>query len=307
MALITCPKCGKQFSEHAKACPLCGASREEIDALIAEKIRTENKEAEERSNRNLKVFGIICLVTVLSVIGYKVYDVAHINFAPIEASNRSELTDYLNQHHSLYSRSSYRVKIPSGVTYIEGGAFSDALCPNRFCDRIVSVDIPRSVTRIGSGAFANCEKLKSILITSSVEEIGNNAFWCCSSLASIKVEKGNRMYDSRCDCNAIIETASNVLVVGSNATVIPSSVTSIGNGAFCGRSGLTSLTIPSSVTYIGKDAFKNCSSLTSLTIPSSVTYIGKDAFGNCPSLILEIPKEFQGQDDLGDCKEIIYY
>ena len=66
---------------------------------------------------------------------------------------------------------------------------------------------------------------------------------------------------------------------GLTSLTIPSSVTSIGNSAFEGCSGLTSLTIPSSVTSIGDRAFWGCSGLTSLTIPSGVTSIGEGTFG----------------------------
>ena len=59
------------------------------------------------------------------------------------------------------------------------------------------------------------------------------------------------------------------------------SVTGIGNGAFDGCSGLTSVTIPNSVTSIGESAFKGCSGLTSVTIPNSVESIGSDAFSGC--------------------------
>ena len=77
---------------------------------------------------------------------------------------------------------------------------------------------------------------------------------------------------------------------GLTSLTIPSSVTSIGSEAFSGCSGLTSLTIPSSVTSIGESAFWDCSGLTSLTIPSSVTSIGNYAFYDCSSLTsLTIP------------------
>ena len=65
---------------------------------------------------------------------------------------------------------------------------------------------------------------------------------------------------------------------------IPNTITSIGDWAFCGCSGLSSITIPDSVTRIGIDAFFSCSSLTSVTIPDSVTSIGERAFSYCSSL-----------------------
>ncbi|MBQ6209968.1 MAG: leucine-rich repeat protein, partial [Prevotella sp.] len=73
------------------------------------------------------------------------------------------------------------------------------------------------------------------------------------------------MYDSRNNCNAIIETSTNTLISGCKNTSIPNSVTTIGDGAFHGCSGLTSITIPNSVTTIGDGAFHGCSGLTSIT------------------------------------------
>ena len=114
--------------------------------------------------------------------------------------------------------------------------------------------------------------------------IGSSAFSYCSGLTSIVVEDGNTSYDSRDNCNAIIEIESNTLIVGCKNTIIPSSVTSIGNGAFYYCSGLTSVIIPNSVTNIGNNAFYYCSGLTSVTIGNSVTSIGNYAFYNCTSL-----------------------
>ncbi len=71
---------------------------------------------------------------------------------------------------------------------------------------------------------------------------------------------------------------------GLTSVTIPESVTSIGLAAFSGCSGLTSVTIPESVTSIDEHAFEGCSGLTSVTIPESVTSIGKRAFSGCSDL-----------------------
>ena len=166
--------------------------------------------------------------------------------------------------------------------------------PDKYSDDIVIPStvyydgINYNVTEIDDEAFIDCSDLTSVVIPSSVELILGNPFQGCSSLASIVVDEGNRWYDSRDNCNAIVikrgdSRPVNMLIAGCKNTLIPSSVTSIDDDAFSG-SGLTSITIPSSVTSIGWSAFSNCSSLESVTIPASVTDIGGGAFSNCSSL-----------------------
>ena len=166
--------------------------------------------------------------------------------------------------------------IPNSVTSIEDYALSSI--------PITSITIPNGVTSIGKRAFSSCSSLTSITIPNSVTNIGQEAFHGCYSLASIKVETGNSNYDSRDNCNAIIHTATNTLIQGCQNTIIPNSVTSIGDNAFYGCSSLTSIDIPNSVTNIGDGAFLQCSNLTSVIIPNSVTSIGVEAFGGCRSL-----------------------
>jgi hypothetical protein len=117
-----------------------------------------------------------------------------------------------------------------------------------------------------------------------VTNIGDSVFDDCSSLTSINVETGNTIYDSRNNCNAIIETATNTLITGCKNTTIPNSVTSIRDNAFWGCKGLTSINIPDSVTSIGNWAFSGCTGLTSINIPDSVTDIGDSIFDGCERL-----------------------
>ena len=141
-----------------------------------------------------------------------------------------------------------------------------------------------SVTGISSSAFANCNELTSVSIPNSVIIIEGYPFAACSCLTSIVVDNGNPKYDSRDNCNAIIETASNTLIAGCMGSVIPNSVTTIGNMAFLSCSGLTSVSIPNSVTTIGEMAFASCGNLTSVNIGNSVSGIGDWAFVSCSSL-----------------------
>ncbi len=158
-----------------------------------------------------------------------------------------------------------------------------------------STIIPSSVTSLGSYAFSDCIGLTSITISNNITKISPyNPFKGCSSLISIIVDENNEVYDSRNNCNAIIETATNKLISGCNNTIIPSSVTSIASYAFEGYSSLTSITIPSSVTSIDERAFYDCSSLTNITIPSSVKTIGRNAFFECTNLNSVIFKDTNG-------------
>ena len=176
--------------------------------------------------------------------------------------------------------------IPSSVTYNGITYAVTSIDYHAFyrCSGLTSVTIPSSVTNIESSAFSGCSGLTSVTIPNSVTSIDDGAFSGCTGLASIVVASGNSVYDSRGNCNAIIETATNTLIIGCQNTTIPSSVTSIGSSAFSYCSGLTSVTIPNSVISIGFYAFSNCSGLTSVTIPNSVDSIGSGAFRNCSGL-----------------------
>ena len=169
------------------------------------------------------------------------------------------------------------ITIPNSVSFISEHAFLR-------CSGLTSITIPNSVTFIGEGAFGYCDKLASITISKSVKRIADGAFMGCNKLTSFKVESGNQYYDSRNDCNALIETASNTLIVGCNNSTIPNDVTSIASSAFSDYTDLTYVTIPNSVTSIGSNAFSGCTGLTSITIPNSVTSIGGGAFSGCTGL-----------------------
>ena len=164
------------------------------------------------------------------------------------------------------------ITIPNSVTSIGSYAFSD-------CSSLTSITIPESVTSIGAFAFRSCKSLTSVTIPNSVTSIGSRAFSGCSGLTSIIVEGGNAIYDSRENCNAIVETTTNTLIVGCQSTIIPESVTSIGDYAFRNCQSLTSITIPNSVTSIGYDAFYGCSALTSITCEAMTPpTLGSDVF-----------------------------
>ena len=195
------------------------------------------------------------------------------------------------------------LSIPNSVTTIEASAF--AYCQSFTGDLV----IPNSVTTVGYGAFQYCSGFDgdliigsavttiedyafnscegmtgTLFIPSGVQSLGGNSFGYCA-FGGIVVDPENSVYDSRNDCNAIIETNTNELLTGCKNTVIPEGVTSIGYCAFRGVAGLTSIVIPESVTVIGENAFAFCYDLTGdLTFPNSVQTIGASAFFDCQSL-----------------------
>ena len=169
------------------------------------------------------------------------------------------------------------IEIPDSVKSIDNGLFSG-------CTELKTITFSDSLLAIGRFAFEDCSSLTSVVIPKSVLNVQEGAFEGCSGLTDITVVADNPYYDSRNDCNAIIGTESNELKVGCKNTVIPDNVTSIGEKAFSGCSGLTDITIPNSVTGIGDYAFEDCTELTNITIPNSVTSIGDGAFYSCTGL-----------------------
>ena len=213
----------------------------------------------------LAFFGCSGLTSIIVDNGNTTYDSRGNCNAIIETSTNTLILGCMN------------TVIPNSVASIGSSAFY-------VCYGLVTVTIPNSVKSVGSSAFQGCSSLTSITIPNSVTSIGIQAFDGCSSLTSIIVDKSNTTYDSRGDCNAIIETSTNTLMLGCKNTVIPNSVAAVGFAAFRGCRGLISVTIPNSVTNIGSSAFSKCSSLTSITIPNSVTSIGSWVFSGCYNL-----------------------
>ena len=191
------------------------------------------------------------------------------------------------------------VSIPSGVTAIKSWSFTE-------CRNITSVTIPNTVTTIGSYAFSECNSLKSIMIPKSVTSLGSAVFDGTRDMTRMVVASGNPVYDSRDNCNAIIETATNTLIEGCNTTVIPGTVTAIGQLAFSYRYSLSSLAIPNSVTTIDDQAFIGCKALTSIHIPASVTTMNYSPFQDCGNLTtITVASGNPVYDSRNNCNAII--
>lgn len=183
--------------------------------------------------------------------------------------------------------------IPNTVTTIGKEAF--------YTINIANITIPNSVTTIETRAFS-ASKLTSLSIPSSVITIGEDAFMR-NPLENITVDPDNSVYDSRNNCNAVIETSSNKLIQGSRSTVIPNTVITIGKDAFFGN-GRANITIPSSVTTIETNAFYE-NEMTNIVIPGSVTSLGSTPFFNNPIENISIDSNNTVYDSRDNCNAII--
>lgn len=152
------------------------------------------------------------------------------------------------------------------------------------CYGLTSLTIPDGVTTIDEEAFGECTCLTTLTIGSGLTTIGRKAFGPCLGITSLIVDPANTVYDSRDNCNAIIETASNTLVVGCKSATIPEGVTAIGDGAFKGCIFFALQSLPNSLVSIGNEAFADCRNLSNVVIPDNVVSIGDGAFSGCESM-----------------------
>lgn len=218
-------------------------------------------------------------------------------------SGKGAMTDY-----SIYSQipwyEKYRtfitdLTIEEGVTTIGSTAFYgcsalksikaphslQAIGNYTFCNctGLTAIEFTDSLTSIGEYAFSGCSSLESITILDRVSNVGKNAFEYCNSLKSISISPANTHYDSRNECNAIIETETNTLIVGCHATVIPNTVQVLANYAFNGLDSLYTIEIPASVDSISQLAFVKCSNVDSIIVAEDNPHF--DSRDNCNAII----------------------
>lgn len=236
--------------------------------------------------------------------GYIIETFSHLTSIVVESGNpvydsRNNCNAIIETATNMLLVGSANTIIPIGIQSIAGGAFQGCQgltfieIPDSVkdiysvafdnCSNLSSVRLHNGTTNIGDAAFSGCTSLKNIYIFGSIQKIGYHAFSGCP-LESIVVDSSNPVYDSRDNCNAIIETATNTLMEGSANTKIPSSVTQIGDNAFEGRTSLRHIDIPGTVTTIKSDAFRNCENLVSISFSEGLNEIGSDAFNGCSSL-----------------------
>lgn len=216
----------------------------------------------------------------------------------------------------------------NGVLYPDGGYYEDNLSgvlrlpeevseikANSFerTTALESIYFPSSVTKIGISSFASGSALESVYFKNGLVEIGGTAFGYCKiknvhipasttiigmnpfkgndNLDKITVDSLNKVYDSRNNCNAIMETATNTLISGCRSTIIPNNTLILAENAFGGLTSITNLHLPEGLQKIEGACFDGCLGLKTMVLPESVKHIGDFAFSNCKSMTsLYIPK-----------------
>ena len=170
------------------------------------------------------------------------------------------------------------INLPTGLKSLGNAAFD-------YCSSLESIDLPEGLLSIGFEAFQGCKSLTSLYIPASVTSIGTGTTQTYSDvLTSVVVAEGNKYYDSRDNCNAIIETSTNTLIAGSDKTVIPTSVSRIGMRAMACRYSIKSIEIPKHVTNIDYGAYTNCRYCTKIVLHDGIQSIGPHAFREFPAL-----------------------
>lgn len=211
------------------------------------------------------------------------------------------------------------IDLPDNLETIGNSAFS-------YC-ALKSIQLPSNLKTIGLWAFDRCKSLESIFIPKNVSNIGEkweytvyegdeetfwevttgNPFTGCTSLKKIKVDENNTVYDSREDCNAIVETATNTIVSGCSTTTIPDDVCYLGGDCFKYLNNMTEIDIPQNITRIGPSAFEGCHQLEEVNLHKEVKTILGAAFRYCNTLkSVEIPEGvlFIAGGAFADCENL---
>ena len=221
---------------------------------------------------------------------------------PINGRDLQSLKDMCGQYGVLTS-----INL-SDATIVEGEGTTANVLPEGAFQTTMALQhivLPKNLTAIGSFAFQD-SGIEELVLPATVKELGRDIFYYARNLKALSVEKGNTLFDSRDNCNAIIETASNTLRIGCANTVIPETVEALGDMAFSGKPGLKEIQIPASVKSIGWAAFWADTELETVHLSSSITDFNESPFGGCERITSLVIDEKNGKyDSRNNCNAII--
>jgi hypothetical protein len=163
---------------------------------------------------------------------------------------------------------------PEGVTGIADGAFSGC--------RIKKLVLPESLTNLHLSVF-DASALKELIIPKNVEQL-EGSFDNFHNIEKLSVDAGNKYFDSRNNCNAVIRKSDSALVMTCGNTVIPDGVKVIGSTAYRYDSVIENIVIPHGVKSIENKAFWGCKKLKYIVVPDTVDFIYDYALDNAESL-----------------------
>lgn len=245
---------------------------------------------------------LACVNTVLpnSVkrLGEYVFD----NFTWLTEINLPDSLEYIGSYAFYGCTGLTSIEIPDAVTTIGDCAFAS-------CTGLTEIELPSSLVNLGGCVFMDCTGLTSLHIPANVTKVGHYLISRAYNVSSITVDPNNRRFDSRDNCNAIIEKSYKRLVVGCSGSTVPEGITGIEMGAFADCINLTHIEFPGSLLFIDTEGFMGCTGLTSITLPSGFRNLNMEAFRECANLkSLTLPASmeymenysFYGCDNLKD-------
>lgn len=267
--------------------------------MIHHKLKTKQKDRKQYFFK-LLLCSSFCMLFNVDVMCQTVFTEGVLEYTVVDSVAGRPLVAVTRMAGKLQRKNMYeslKLNIPSQIRHedrhylvseIASGAFSNS-------NDIESIEISNGIEFIEANAFQNCNKLESVILPNTLKSFCTPNFRGCHHLRELSVAGGNSTYDSRGNCNAIIDSRSGRLIAGCTMTQIPPDIETIGDFAFYGTYTNNILEIPTNIKYIGRYAFANLAYLETLLLPANIKHIDDYAFAYNNRLThLNIPHTHQG-------------